>query len=101
MENAEQQDQQQYHLRGLRSGRHHGRPDGRRQYLPAQLDVHRLHLHFEPGLQLGGGRVLMRIDNMDNARRTTMKGMVDSLGAEKWTPLPEPMWEAYRYFGGQ
>ena len=47
-----------------------------------------------------GGRVLMRIDTMDDARRTTMKNTVDSLTAATWTPLAETMWEAYRYFGG-
>ena len=47
-----------------------------------------------------GGRVLMRIDTMDDARRTAMKNTVDSLTAATWTPLAETMWEAYRYFGG-
>jgi type IV pilus assembly protein PilY1 len=47
-----------------------------------------------------GGRVLMRIDTMDDARRTAMKNIVDSLTAATWTPLAETMWEAYRYFSG-
>ena len=47
-----------------------------------------------------GGRVLMRIDTMDDARRTAMKNTIDSLTAATWTPLAETMWEAYRYFGG-
>lgn len=47
-----------------------------------------------------GGRVLMRVDTMDAARRTTMKSVVDSLTAATWTPLAETMWEVYRYFSG-
>ncbi|MEX2164109.1 MAG: hypothetical protein WD823_07690 [Sulfuricaulis sp.] len=47
-----------------------------------------------------GGRVLMRIDNMDNARRTAMKNIVDSLSPDTFTPLAETLWEAYRYFAG-
>ena len=48
-----------------------------------------------------GGRVLMRVANMDNARRTAMKNIVNSLNASTNTPLAETMWEAYRYFSGQ
>lgn len=47
-----------------------------------------------------GGRVLMRIGTMDDARRTTMKNIVDSLSADTYTPLTETLWEGYRYFGG-
>lgn len=47
-----------------------------------------------------GGRVLMRIDTMSDARRTAMKNIVDSLTASTNTPLAETMWEAYRYFAG-
>jgi type IV pilus assembly protein PilY1 len=47
-----------------------------------------------------GGRVLMRIDTMDDTRRTMMKNIVDSLTADTYTPLAETMWEAYRYYGG-
>ncbi len=47
-----------------------------------------------------GGRVIMRIDTMDSARRTTMKNIVNSLTADTYTPLAETMWEAYRYYGG-
>ncbi|BAV33244.1 hypothetical protein SCL_0927 [Sulfuricaulis limicola] len=47
-----------------------------------------------------GGRVLMRVDTMDDARRTTMKNIIDSLGPDTTTPLAETMWEAYRYYAG-
>ncbi len=47
-----------------------------------------------------GGRVLMRIDTMDDARRITMKNIVESLTASTYTPLAETMWEAYRYYAG-
>ena len=47
-----------------------------------------------------GGRVLMRIDTMDDARRTAMKNIIDGLSADTYTPLAETMWEAYRYFAG-
>ncbi len=47
-----------------------------------------------------GGRVVMRIDTMDDARRTAMKNIVDSLTASTWTPLAETMWEVYKYFSG-
>ena len=47
-----------------------------------------------------GGRILMRIDTMDDARRTAMKNIVDSLNASTYTPLTEAMWEGYRYYGG-
>jgi type IV pilus assembly protein PilY1 len=47
-----------------------------------------------------GGRVVMRIDTMDDTRRTTMKNLVDSLSATTYTPLTETLWEDYRYFGG-
>ncbi len=47
-----------------------------------------------------GGRVLMRIETMDDARRTLMKNTVDSLTASTYTPLAETMWEVYRYFAG-
>lgn len=47
-----------------------------------------------------GGRVLMRVDTMDNARRTEMESIVDSLTADTYTPLAETMWEAYRYYAG-
>lgn len=47
-----------------------------------------------------GGRVLMRIDTMNDARRTAMKNLVDSLSADTWTPLAETLWEGYRYFAG-
>lgn len=47
-----------------------------------------------------GGRVLMRIDTMTDARRTAMKNIVDSLTADTYTPLAETMWETYRYYAG-
>ena len=47
-----------------------------------------------------GGRVLFRIDTMDDARRTAMKNVVNSLTANTFTPLAETMWEAYRYYAG-
>lgn len=47
-----------------------------------------------------GGRVLARIDNMDNTRRNAMKNIVNSLTPATNTPLAETMWEAYRYYGG-
>lgn len=46
------------------------------------------------------GRVLMRIDTMNDARRTAMKSIVDSLPADTWTPMTETLWEVYRYFAG-
>lgn len=48
-----------------------------------------------------GGRVIFRIANMDDARRTSMKAVVDSVVASGFTPLAETLWEAYRYFGAQ
>jgi type IV pilus assembly protein PilY1 len=47
-----------------------------------------------------GGRVLMRIANMDDARRTAMKNIVNTLSPGGSTPLTETLWEAYRYLGG-
>jgi len=47
-----------------------------------------------------GGRILMRVDTMDDARRTKMKNVVNSLNATTYTPLAEAMWEGYRYYGG-
>lgn len=47
-----------------------------------------------------GGRVLMRVETMDDARRTAMKNIIDGLGPDTYTPLAETMWEAYRYFAG-
>jgi type IV pilus assembly protein PilY1 len=50
-----------------------------------------------------GGRVIMRIDTMTDARRTSMKNLVDILSGRpdeinQSTPLAETMYEAYRYF---
>jgi len=47
-----------------------------------------------------GGRVIMRVDTMTDARRTTMKSKVDELTANGSTPLAETLWEARRYLGG-
>jgi type IV pilus assembly protein PilY1 len=47
-----------------------------------------------------GGRLVMKVDNMTDARRTAMKSVIDSINAETYTPLAETMWEAYRYLGG-
>ena len=47
-----------------------------------------------------GGRVLFRVANMDSARRTAMKTVVDSLTPATYTPLSETLWEAYRYLAG-
>lgn len=48
-----------------------------------------------------GGRVIAQIDTMTDARRTWMKGVVDTINAETYTPLSETLWEAYRYLAGQ
>ena len=57
-----------------------------------------------------GGRIAMKIDTMDDARRTAMKNLVDGLSGyvdpptdmrSNYTPLSETLWEAYRYFGGK
>ena len=48
-----------------------------------------------------GGRLVMKIDTMDAARRTAMKAVVDSINAETNTPLAETMWEAYSYLSGR
>lgn len=47
-----------------------------------------------------GGRVVMKIDTMTDARRTSMKSVVDQLTANGNTPLAETLWEARRYLGG-
>ena len=47
-----------------------------------------------------GGRVIMKVDTMDDARRTAMKATVSGITADGWTPLSETLWEARRYFGG-
>jgi len=47
-----------------------------------------------------GGRVIMKIDTMTDARRKSMKDVVDLLTANGSTPLAETLWEARRYFGG-
>jgi len=47
-----------------------------------------------------GGRVIMKVDSMDDARRTAMKTVISGITADGWTPLSETMWEARRYFGG-
>lgn len=47
-----------------------------------------------------GGRIVMRVDTMDSARRTNMHSIVNSLTASTFTPLNEAMWEAYRYYAG-
>lgn len=49
---------------------------------------------------LDGGRVIFKIDTMDDARRTAMKAVVDSIALASNTPLAETLWEAYRYFSG-
>jgi type IV pilus assembly protein PilY1 len=46
------------------------------------------------------GRVIFKLDTMDDARRTAMTSTVNSLGADTWTPLAETLWEARTYFGG-
>jgi len=48
-----------------------------------------------------GGRVIANIDNLTDARRTSLKTLVDSINAETWTPLAETLYEAYRYLGGK
>lgn len=48
-----------------------------------------------------GGRVIARVDNMTDARRTSMKALVDSITGDSWTPLSETLWEGYRYLSGQ
>lgn len=48
-----------------------------------------------------GGRVIMKVDTMDDARRTAMKNTIDSLQGTTWTPLAETMWEAYQYYGAR
>lgn len=48
-----------------------------------------------------GGRVIFKIANMDDARRTSMKTVVDNVVASGNTPLAETLWEAYRYFAGK
>lgn len=47
-----------------------------------------------------GGRVVMKVDTMTDARRATMKSKVDELTASGYTPLAETLWEARRYLGG-
>lgn len=47
-----------------------------------------------------GGRVVFKVDAMDDARRTAMKNVIDSISPSTFTPLAETMWEAYRYFAG-
>ena len=47
-----------------------------------------------------GGRVIMKVDTMDDARRTAMKTVVSNIVTDGWTPLSETMWEARRYYGG-
>lgn len=47
-----------------------------------------------------GGRVVMKVDTMDDTRRTAMKNLIDSLAGNTWTPLAETMWEARQYYGG-
>lgn len=48
-----------------------------------------------------GGRVIMKIANMDDARRASMTALVSSVTANAWTPLSETMWEASQYLGGK
>jgi len=48
-----------------------------------------------------GGRVISAIDNLTDARRTSLKALVDTINAGTWTPLAETMYEAYRYLGGK
>lgn len=52
------------------------------------------------GDDTNGGRVIMKIDSMDDARRTAMKAAIDGLKGETWTPLSETLWEARQYVGG-
>lgn len=47
-----------------------------------------------------GGRVMVKVDNMDDARRAYMTDLVSGIQAETNTPLAETMWEAYRYLSG-
>lgn len=62
-----------------------------------------------------GGRVTMKIDTMDDARRTAMKAVIDAysgwsdpaacteppcFGNTNYTPTSETLWEAYRYVSG-
>jgi len=53
-----------------------------------------------------GGRVIAKIDTMDDARRTSMKALVDTIsgnpgGNPNYTPLSETLWEGYSYLGGK
>lgn len=57
-----------------------------------------------------GGRLLMKVDNMSDTRRTQMKTVVDGIcgyrncttmsGGYIYTPLSETLWEAYSYLAG-
>jgi type IV pilus assembly protein PilY1 len=47
-----------------------------------------------------GGRVVARIDDVNDGRRARLKRIVDGLNADTNTPLCETTYEAYRYFYG-
>ena len=48
-----------------------------------------------------GGRVVFPISTMDATKRTQFHAIVNSLGADTFTPLAETMYEAYLYLSGQ
>ncbi len=47
-----------------------------------------------------GGRVIFKVDDMTDARRTSMISVVNSIIPSTNTPLAETMWEAYNYLSG-
>jgi len=48
-----------------------------------------------------GGRVISKIDNLDDTKKASLKSIVDGITGKTWTPLSETLYEAYLYLGGK
>lgn len=51
-------------------------------------------------LNTQGGHIISPVQRLTNANADTMKGIVNSVGKDDWTPLSETYYEAYRYMAG-
>lgn len=50
--------------------------------------------------EINGGRLLFKMDTMDDTRRAQLKSVIDTVQPDGNTPLAETMWEAYNVFSG-
>ncbi|MDP2746003.1 PilC/PilY family type IV pilus protein [Pseudomonas sp.] len=48
-----------------------------------------------------GGHIVSPVQRLTSSNADTMKGVVNNIGLDDWTPLSETYYEAYRYMTGQ